>query len=89
VILCMGRAKGVSQGLAPFVRFDSCGYVVGGINAAGFDIENAQPSIWTSTKKDYFGRQIYFRDPDGYRGQKGSVKNGAKLSWLCDDYDFG
>src|SRR5208283_1907050 len=28
---------------------------VGGINAAGFDIENAQPSIWTSTKKDYFG----------------------------------
>ena len=28
---------------------------VGGINAAGFDIENAQPSIWTSIKKDYFG----------------------------------
>ena len=28
---------------------------VGGINAAGFDVENAQPSIWTSTKKDYFG----------------------------------
>jgi hypothetical protein len=28
---------------------------VGGINPAGFDIENAQPSIWTSTKKDYFG----------------------------------
>jgi len=27
---------------------------VGGIKPAGFDIENAQPSIWTSTKKDYF-----------------------------------